>query len=321
MLLSRLLLATLGVVFATTASIADPYPSKPVRVVIPFSAGGVTDVVARVVAAELSKRLGQQFVIENQPGAGGNIAMGAVARAPADGYTVLFSASSIFVNPYLYQKVPFDVEKDFIPVTKVASTPNVWVVNPKFPANSMQELIELIKKEPGKHNVASSGAGTTPSLSIEMLKVGLKLDFATIAFKGSGPSSQSILAGHTPIGCMALGTSLGLIKEGGLRALAVTGGKRSASMPDLPTLAELGINDQESETITGAFLPAGTPAAIVQLLQREIAAIVNTPEIKARLLALGVEAEGDSQEAFAAYTKAELEKWKKIIDEAKIEKM
>ena len=171
----------------------------------------------------------------------------------------------------------------------------------------------MIKREPGKHSVASPGAGTTPSLSIEMLKLGLGLDFVTVPFAGGGPMTQSLLGGHTPIACSALGNYVNLIKEGKLRALAVAAKKRSAALPDIPTLDELGIKGQEAETMTGVFVPAGTPKAIVDLLQREISAIVNVPDIKAKLLQLGVEAEGDSSAAFAAYVKAEVAKWKKVI--------
>ena len=214
--------------------------------------------------------------------------MGNAARQPGDGYTILLSSSSIVVNPSLYGHVSYDVDKDFIPVTKAGASPNSWVVNPAFPARTMVELIDLIKREPGKHSVGSPGAGTTPSLAIEMLKLALGLDFITVPFAGGGPMTQSLLGSHTPIGCGALGNYANLIKEGNLRALAVTASKRSAALPEVPTLDELGIKDQESETMTGVFVPAATPKAIVDLLQREISTIVNTPDMKARLLQAGV---------------------------------
>jgi tripartite-type tricarboxylate transporter receptor subunit TctC len=185
----------------------------------------------------------------------------------------------------------------------------------------MKELIDLIKREPGKHSVASPGAGTTPSLSIEMLKLALGLDFVTVPFAGGGPMTQSLLGGHTPIACSALGNYVNQIKEGKLRALSVAARKRSAALPDIPTLDELGIKDQEAETMTGVFVPAGTPKAIVDQLQREISAIVNSPDIKARLLQLGIEAEGNSSDSFTAYVKADVAKWKKVIADAKINKI
>jgi tripartite-type tricarboxylate transporter receptor subunit TctC len=309
------LVAALLVPFAASA---QQYPTKPVKIVIPFPPGGVTDNATRVIAQKLSERLGQNFYIENQPGAGGNLGMGAVAKAPGDGYTILLASSSIVVNPSLYQKVPYDIAKDFIPVTKAGGTPNTWVVHADHPAKTMQELIDMIRREPGKHSVASPGGGTTPSLSIEMLRLGLNLNFITVPFAGGGPMTSSLLGGHTPIACSALGNYANLIKEGKLRALAVAAKKRSPVLPNVPTLDELGIKGQEAETMTGVFVPAGTPKAVVDLLQREISAIVNAPDVKQRLLSLGVEAEGDSSEAFSAYVKDEVVKWKKVITDAKI---
>ncbi|HEY5608866.1 MAG TPA: tripartite tricarboxylate transporter substrate binding protein [Alphaproteobacteria bacterium] len=303
------------------AAFAQQYPTKPVRIVVPFPAGGVTDIAGRLIAQKLSEKLGQQFYIENVAGAGGNLGMGQVARAAGDGYTILLASSSIVVNPSLYNKVTYDIDKDFIPVTKAGGTPNSWVVNPSFPAKTMKEMIDLMKREPGKHSVASPGAGTTPSLSIEMFKLALGVNFVTVPFAGGGPMTQSLLGGHTPIACSALGNYVNLIKEGKLRPLAITATKRSAALPDIPTLEELGVKGQEAETMTGVFVPAGTPKAIVERLQREISTIVNAPDVKARLLQLGIEAEGNSSADFAAYVKAEVTKWKKVIEDAKIRKI
>jgi len=185
----------------------------------------------------------------------------------------------------------------------------------------MKELVDLIKKEPGKHTVGSPGAGTTPSLSIEMLRLGLGLDFVVVPFAGGGPMTQSLLGGHTPIVAGAIGNSMNLIKEGKIRALAVTSKKRLETASDVPTLDELGIKGQEAETMTGVFVPAGTPKAIVDLLQKNISEIVNTPDMKAKLLELGVVPEGDSPESFAAYVKEDIAKWRKVIADAKIPKI
>ena len=288
------------------------------KIVIPFAAGGVTDIAGRLIAQRLSERLGQQFFIENMPGAGGNLGMSQVAKSAGDGYTILLASSSIVVNPSLYAKVPYDIDKDFIPVTKAGGTPNSWVVNASHPAKTMKDLVELIRREPGKHSVGSPGTGTTPSLSIDMMRLALKLDFITVPFQGGGPMTTSLLGGHTPIVCSALGNYVNLIKEGKLRGLAVTASKRSAALPDIPTLHEFGIKDQDAETMTGVFVPAGTPKPIVDLLQKEIAAVVNSPDIKARLLEAGVEAEGNSQADFAAYVRAEVAKWRKVIEDARI---
>ncbi len=315
-------LAALGAALLVCgAANAQQYPAKPVKILIPFPAGGVTDIAGRLIAQKLSEKLGQQFYIENQAGAGGNLGMANVARAPGDGYTILLSSSSITVNPSLYQKMPFDAEKDLIPVTKAGGSPNSWLVNPNFPAKTMKELIDLIKKEPGKHSVGSPGAGTTPSLSIEMLRLGLGLDFVVVPFAGGGPMTQSLLGGHTPIVAGAIGNSMNLIKEGKIRALAVTTKKRLETAPDVPTLEEIGIKGQEAETMTGVFVPAGTPKSIVDLLQKNIAEIVNAPDMKAKLLELGIVPEGDSPASFAAYVKADIAKWKKVIEEAKIPKI
>jgi tripartite-type tricarboxylate transporter receptor subunit TctC len=317
---ARIIAFCSALLIAGSAS-AQQYPTKPVKIIVPFAAGGVTDIAARVITQKLSEKLGQQFIIENIGGAGGNLGMAQAAKSGGDGYTILFASSSIVVNPSLYKNVPYDVDKDFIPVTKAGGSPNSWIVNPSFPAKSMKELIGIIKKEPGKYSVGSPGTGTTPSLAIEQLKISLGLDFITVPFGGGGPMTTSLLGGHTPIGCGALGNYVNLIKEGKLRALAVTAKKRSPSLPDVPTLDELGIKDQEGETMTGVFVPAGTPKPVVDLLQKEISAIVNAPDIKARLLELGVEAEGNSSADFAAYVQSEIAKWKKVIEAAKIQKI
>jgi tripartite-type tricarboxylate transporter receptor subunit TctC len=311
--LSALMLALMP----TWPASAQQYPNKPVKIVIPFAAGGVTDIAGRLIAQRLSERLGQQFFIENMPGAGGNLGMSHVAKSAGDGYTVLLASSSIVVNPSLYARVPYDIDKDFIPVTKAGGTPNSWVVNASHPAKTMKDLIELIKREPGKHSVGSPGTGTTPSLSIDMMRLALKLDFITVPFQGGGPMTTSLLGGHTPIVCSALGNYVNLIKQGKLRGLAVTASKRSVALPDIPTLHEFGIKDQDAETMGGVFVPAGTPKPIVDLLQKEVAAVVNSPDIKARLLEAGVEAEGNSLADFAAYVRAEVAKWRMVIEDAR----
>src|SRR5437868_5075648 len=311
----RILVACTALLVSGSA-FAEQYPSKPVKIIIPFPAGGVTDIAGRLIAQRLSERLGQQFYIENIGGAGGNLGMAQVARAPADGYTMLLSSSSVSVNPSLYNNMPFDPEKDLAPVTKAGGSPNSWLVHPSFPAKNMKELVELIQKDPGKYSVGSPGAGTTPSLAIEQLKHDLKLNFVTVPFAGGGPMTQSLLGGHVPIVCGAIGNSVALIKEGKIRALGITDKKRLETLPDIPTLDEMGIKGQEAETITGVFVPAGTPAAIVDLLQKEIATVVKSPDIKARLLELGIVPEGDTPESFAAYVKADIAKWKRVIEVA-----
>ena len=318
--LSALLVAALAFAAAPRAHAAG-YPDHPVKVIVPFPAGGITDVVTRMIAQKLSERLGQQFFINDVGGAGGNIGMGEAARAPGDGYTILFASSSIVVNPNLYKKVPFDVDKDFIPVTKAGATPNSWLVNADFPAKTMQELVALMKANPGKYSVASPGAGTTPSLSIEMLKQDLGVDFVTVPFTGGGPMNQSLLGGFTPIACAAFGNVAPLILQGKVRALAIASKTRLEALPNVPTLGDAGIKGEEAETMTGVFVPAGTPAAIVDLLQKQIAEIVRMPDVKAKLLSFGIVPDGDSSADFATYVKDEIAKWKRVIETGKINKI
>ncbi len=314
-------LALCAAFLVSGSAFAENYPTKPVKIIIPFAAGGVTDIAGRLIAQKLSERLGQQFYIENVGGAGGNLGMAQVARAAGDGYTVLLSSSSVTVNPSLYSKMPFDVEKDFIPVTKAGGSPNSWLVNPALPAKTMNEMIDLFKKEPGKYSVGSPGAGTTPSLSIEQLKYDLKVDFVTVPFAGGGPMTQSLLGNHVPIVCGAIGNSVALIKEGKIRALGITDKKRLETLPDIPTLDEMGIKGQEAETMTGVFVPAGTPKEIVDLLQREIATIVKSPEIKAKFLEFGIVPDGDTPQEFSAYVKEDIAKWKRVIEVAHVNKI
>lgn len=317
-----MLLSLLVLVFSWTPALhAASYPDHPVKVIVPFPAGGVTDIATRIIAQKLSERLGQQFYVENVGGAGGNIGMANAARAPGDGYTVLFASSSIVVNPNLYKKIPFDVDKDFIPVTKAGASPNAWIVKSDFPAKTMRELIDLMKANPGKYSVASPGTGTTPSLSIEMLKHDFALNFVTVPFAGGGPMIQSVLGGFTPITCAAIGNSVPLIKEGKVRALAITVKKRLETLPDVPTFDEIGIQNEDAETMTGVFVPAGTPKADIDILQKQIAAIVHLPDVKARLLNFGIVPDGDSSADFAAYVKDEIAKWKRVIEVGKINRI
>ena len=283
-------LALIAALLVSGAAAADQYPSKTVKVIVPFAAGGPTDVVGRMVAQELSERLKQTFYVENVAGAGGNTGMALATRSPGDGYTLLFASSSIMVNPSLYQQVPYDFHKDFIPITKIGAAPNALIVHPALNIKSMKDLVTFLKANAGKYSFASPGIGTTPSLSVELFRQTFGLDFAVIQFKSGGLAVQSVLGQHTPMSFQAIPPATALIKEGKLVALAVTAAKRVSALPDVPTIDELGTKGQEAETMTAAFAPAGTPKAVVDLLQREIAAIVQQPEFKAKLTALGVRA-------------------------------
>jgi tripartite-type tricarboxylate transporter receptor subunit TctC len=319
--IARLLTICAALLLAAICGAQAPppaYPDHPVRVIVPFAAGGPTDVVARLVTQKLSEKLGQQFYIENTAGAGGNIGMGAAARAAADGYTILFVSSSYTVNPSLYAKPPYDPDRDFAPVTKAAGSPNGLFVNPGIAASTVRELVELIKANPGKYTFASPGVGTTPHLSSELFKLTFGLDFALAPFAGGGPSIQSVVAGHTPMCFQAIPPATALVKEGRLRALAITAAARSPALPDVPTLDELGIKNQEAETMQGVLVPAGTPQPIIDLLAAEIARIVRMADVQDKMLAIGLEPGGMPPAEFAAYIKADIAKWKKVISEAKI---
>jgi tripartite-type tricarboxylate transporter receptor subunit TctC len=311
---AALLAAIIGIMPASAAG----YPDKPVKVIVPFAAGGPTDVMARLIAQKLSEKLGQQFYIENLAGAGGNIGTANAARSAGDGYTILIASSSYVVNPSLYKNCPYDAENDFIPVTLAAITPNILIVNPSVEAKTAKELIALIKAGPGKFTFASPGLGTTPDLASDLFKVTYQLDFVIAPYKGGGPAAQAVLANETPASFVAMTPTTQLVKTGKLRALAVTTKKRSTALPEVPTLAEAGITGQDSETMQGVFVPKGTPKEIVDLLQREIAAIVAMPDMRAKMTPLGFEPDGGSSAEFAAYVKGELAKWKKVIADAKI---
>ena len=300
------------------AASAQTYPDKPVRVIVPFAPGGPTDVVARIIADKLSQSLGKQFYVENRAGAGGNIGMGQAAAAPPDGYTVLFVSSSFVVNPSLYAKIPYDPNKDFAPVTIAGASPNVLSVHPSVPAKSVKELVDLIKANPGKYSFASPGLGTTPHLAGELLRLTQGIDMVAVQFGGAGPAVQSAVGGHTPIAFTALPPAAPQVKDGMLRALAVTSGKRSTALPDVPTMAEAGFPGQESDTLQAVLVPAATPKEIVALLHREIVKAIGLPDVREKFAALGFEPIANTPEEFAAQIKVEIEKWAKVIRDAKL---
>jgi len=289
-----------------------------VRVVVGFPAGGPTDVIARLVAQKLSDALGQQFFVENVGGAGGNIASGQVARAAPDGYTIMAISTGFVVNPSLYAKVPYDAVKDFEPVTLVAVSPNVVVVNPAVPAKSLPELVKLIKDNPGKYSFAGPGVGSTPHLGGELFRLTFNLDLVHVPFTGAAPAVQATIGGHTPIAFTALPSSFSAIQAGQVRALGVAASERAPAIPDVPTYAEQGIKDQEADTITGIVAPAGTPKEIVDLLSREIARAVAQPDAKERLMALGFKPVASKPDEFGARIKLEMEKWGKVVRDAKL---
>lgn len=294
---------------------AQAYPAKPVRVIVPFAPGGPTDVFARLIALGHSRALGQQFYVDNQPGAGGNLGMGAGARAAPDGHALTVVSTSFVVNPSLYAKIPYNPTKDFAPVTLAAASPNVLVVNPSIPATTVKELIAFLRSNLGKYSIAHPGVGTTSQLGGEMFKHSQDLDLVSVPFNGSAPVVQSVLAGHTPIAFVVLTPVVPHVKEGKLRALAVTTAKRSPALPDVPTP---GLPNQESDTMQGVLAPAGTPEPIIAMLHREIDKAMAEPEVAQKMAALGFEKIASTPDEFARRIRADIPKWAKVIQTANI---
>jgi tripartite-type tricarboxylate transporter receptor subunit TctC len=309
-------LAFAGACYAQSG--APAYPTRQIRLIVPFTAGGPTDVIARLFAQKLSESLGHQAYVEDLPGAGGNLGTAAAAKAPADGYTLVVVSTGFVVNPSLYAKVPYDPIKDFAPVTLIAASPNVMVINPSVPAKTVAELIALIRANPGTHSFAGPGIGSTPHLAGELFKLKNKLDLVHIPFNGAPPAVASTIGGHTQIAFTALPPSLSNIKDGKLRALAVLSPVRHPALPDVPSAVEAGVPDLESDTLTGLLAPAGTPPEIVAILQREAAKMVAQPDVKEKLDTLGFVPVANTSAEFAARIKTELARWADVVHAANI---
>ncbi len=306
----------LALVTACMASVAfaQSYPNHAIRLVVPFPAGGTTDILARAAAQKLTETLGQSVVVDNRPGAGGNIGAELVAKAAPDGYTLLMgTVGTHAINPSLYTKMPYDHIKDFVPVVLVAGVPNVLVVNPSLPINSVADLIKLAKAKPGTINFASSGSGTSIHLSGELFKTMAGVDMTHVPYKGSAPALQDLMGGQVQIMFDNLPSSLALIKAGKLRAIAVTSLKRAPALPDVPTIAESGLPGFEASSWFGILAPAGTPAPIVAKINAEVNKWLQSPDAKEQLLAQGAEAAGGSPEQFVAHIRAETDKWAKVV--------
>jgi tripartite-type tricarboxylate transporter receptor subunit TctC len=293
---------------------AQTWPNKPLHLIVPFAPGGPADIAARLVAQKLPETLSEQVIVDNRGGAGGNIGAAVVAKSAPDGYTVLLTTSAFAVNVSLFSDPGYDAHKDFIPVVMVASQPNLFFVNPNVPAKTLSEFIGYAKSR--KLAFASPGSGTTPHLTGEnVLRVISKLDITPIHYRGAGPAVAAVVAGEPPIGCGAVAGPLAQIKAGRLRAIAVSSAKRIPALPDVPTLAEAGIPGVEDYTWIGIFVPAGTPAAIVQKLNEAINHAIQSTDMRDRLAAQAFDPAGGSQERFAEYVKTEIVKWGKVVRE------
>ena len=304
---------SLSIAFFASAQ-APAYPTKPIRLVVPFPAGGTTDILARAVAQRLTEAWGQPVVVDNRPGAGGNIGSELVAKSTPDGYTLeMGTVGTHAINPSLYAKMPYDHVKDFAPVILVAGVPNVLVVNPAVPAQSVAELIAYAKANPGRLNFASSGSGTSIHLSGELFKVMAGVDMMHVPYKGSSPALADLLGGQVQLMFDNLPSSLAQIKAGKLRALAVTSATRAAALPDVPTIAESGLPGFEASSWFGVLAPAGTPPAIVAKLNAEIDKWLATPEAKEKMLGQGANAAGGTPEDFARHIQIETAKWAKVV--------
>jgi tripartite-type tricarboxylate transporter receptor subunit TctC len=308
---------SLFAVFASHAA-EGPYPTRPIRAIVVFPPGGPTDIVARIFAQKLTEAWGQQVVVDNRVGAGGNIGMGIAAQAAPDGHTLVFVSSSLMVNPGLYKQIPYDVYRSFQPISVLAASTHVWFTHPSLPVKSVADMINLAKRDQSKTSVATPGIGTVPHLSVHLLAMDSKTDLVTVPYAGGGPSIAAVLGNQVPFGCQAIPPVTPYIQSGRVRALAITSEKRSPIVPNVPTMAELGYKGHEAETISAFLVPAGTPAAIVKKLHTESVRIMAQPDVNKRITDLGADVIANTPQQFSAYIKRETTRWGKVIKDANI---
>jgi len=297
---------------------AQAYPEHPIRFVVPYPPGGGTDVVARIVQGKLQAALGQNIVIDNKGGAGGSVGTDVVAKAPADGYTVLFTLNSHTVNPAIYAKLPFDTLKDFEPVGTVASLPQILVAHPQFPAHSVAELIALAKSRPGTLAYASVGVGSPGHLAGELFKLRTGTQMTHVPYRGGGPAVTDVMGGQVPLLWVSIPAAAQHVKSGKLKALGVSTLKRSAAFPDVPTLQEAGVPDFEVDSWYAMFVPAKTPKPVIDKLNRALNTTLQDAEVREKLLQQGSEAVGGTPEALGQTVNVELVKWAKLAKDANI---
>jgi tripartite-type tricarboxylate transporter receptor subunit TctC len=316
---SLLVLCVLAAASALACAADSVYPSRPIRMVIPFAPGASNDITARLIAPKLSDALGQSVVVDNRGGAGGVLGADLVAKSLPDGYTLLMgSPGPLTVNPVLLPNLPYQPKRDFVPVTLLAIVPSILEVNPALPAKSVQELIALARATPGKFNYASAGVGSVPHLAGELFKLLAKVDLVHVPYKGSSPAITDLLGGQVSMFFDNMASAVPYVKAGRLRALAITSPKRSAVMPDLPTMIEAGVPGYEAYSWNGIVAPAGTPPATIKRLAAEIAAVLASPEIREKMKGLGAEVVANSPAEFASFMEKESAKWGRVVREANI---
>ena len=315
--LSGLLVCLFGVSIVGLAH-AQSWPTKPIKLIVPYPPGGGTDVIARIVQEPLAKELGQQVIIDNRGGAGGSIGSALAAQSPSDGYTVLFTLSSHTINPAIYTKLPFDTEKDFSSVVTVASLPQILVANPNFPAKTVKEVIEMAKAKPGSISYASVGNGSPGHLAGAMMASDAGVDMTHIPYRGGGPAVTDVMAGQVPLLWVSIPAAAQFVKAGKLRALAVSTVKRSAVFPEVPTMLESGFKGFEVDSWYAMFVPAKTPQAIIDRINKAAVNVLAQPEVKEKLLGQGAEAVGDSPAQLSGVVKKEIAKWKQVVKSANI---
>jgi len=314
----RAVLFAMLVALAPATAAQDQYPSRPIRLILPFPPGGSLDTVARVIGPPLGTSLGQPIVIENRSGASGNIGTEQVARAKPDGYTLLINTIPFVANASLYEHMPYDPLRDFAPVSLLCASPAVLIVHPSLPARSVAELLALAKAKPGALNYSAAGAGTNPHMAGELFNMLGGVDIVAVQYKGGGPALVAVLGGEVPITFQNISEAVPHVQSGKLRALGVTSAKRAAALPDVPTIAEAGVPGYEFTTWHGVLAPAGTPGAIVALLNARLAQVLHSPEVSARFAQLGLDIIASTPAEFSAHLKKELDKWGKLVRERHI---
>ena len=324
----RLKLARLCAMLALTAAaaampreaMAQTYPNRPIRLIVPFAAGGAVDVLARLLGAKLADQLGQPIIVENRPGAGGTLAADQVAKSPPDGYTILQNTAGAAVAVALYRSLPFDPYKDLAPVTQLTASTLVLVAGPKADISSVKDLIARARAEPGKLNYGSSGVGNPLHLAMEMFKHQTGIDILAVPFRGDAQINVAVIAGEIEVAIVPMATAIPLINDGRIRAIGVTGAKRNAALPDVPTISEQGVSGFTSYGWQGWFVPGGTSAPIVERIQREVVKTLAQPDTQQRIKAMGNEVVGSTPAEFDAYYKSEIAMFAKAIEDAKIPK-